>query len=573
MPGKISLLAAAIVTSTATAAALVAFHGTSSGGPAEARAPAGSLASASSLANDERRFFLPEAGYRYVYGFRRKISFDGDLGGAKMQPVGFGGELYVDVLRADDHGFEAVVSERIEGAPAPRAPFARIEAGARGDEVGFFRAEGLSEEESQHVSVVKDLVSLWLFPLRSDTVGDFEARFDPMPAEPGFAREKKTKLAYRSHAPNVPSILSSEHYLLWDFALHLPKEVKGIETTRLGRDAASITAESRYQLLFRSREKAPDYGHGLLAALYEGEALALDTSKALSLADHPDYKNLDWGKITADLKDIARLSPKEQLNVFGDVVKFLRLHPERAADLAELLRDPSLLKAGADSPVFRTIVGALATSGSSAAMAALREAYDSAELAGPGKETILAALTTTQAPVDSATRDFLAQKMQSADDPRLAQGAAFALGSALQGAANDEQSASAIALIQSRFASAGGAAERMAMLDVMGNSGRAEFLPTLEAVLASGAAPEVKAKAEFALRFIKTGSATLDLTQGLASGSTNVREAAAGAIAVADWNEAYRAPLETCASQEAVSRIQSSCQSTLTSHPRVADSQ
>jgi len=576
VPGKISapklLLAASAVTLTALGGFLAVPSAKQIPSPATPAATRGTASSAASRTNDASRFFLLESGSRYVYGFRRGLTFQGDLGGATMPAVGFNGEFYVDVLRADARSFEAVVSERIAGAASPRSPLARIEVDARGDRLEFFRAEGLSEEDAQHVSIVKDLVALWLFPLRTDTVGDFEARFEALTAEPGFAREKKTKLAYRSHAPNTPSILSSEHYLLWDFALHLPKEIKGAETTRLGNGTSALVADSRYELRYRAREKAPIYGDTWLASLGAPDDLGLDTRKPASLAAHPDYQNLDWGKLLADLEGIDQLTGMKQLALFGDINKFLRLHPERAADLAARLLDANLLRAGAGSAEFKTLVGALATAGGAEAFAALRAALDSADLATDGKAMILASLTTTQAPIDAATRDYLARRMQVDSNPDLAQASGYALGSALQNAANDAQSAAAIAQIQNRYQASGTLSEQLALLDVMGNSGRSEFLPTLEGVLAGDAGSQLKAKATFALRFIPTAAAKTDLARNLSAPDAAVRDAAAGAIAISDWTESFRAPLESCASGETVSNIRASCRSTLGEHPQMAGS-
>jgi hypothetical protein len=112
------------------------------------------------------------------------------------------------------------------------------------------------------------------------------------------------------------------------------------------------------------------------------------------------------------------------------------------------------------------------------------------------------------------------------------------------------------------------------MLDVMGNSGRPEFLPSLEGVIQNGADPvEVRARAVYALRFVNAAAASRDLLASLASPETALREAAAGAIAAGSWSESYRAPLEACAASEPVGRIQESCRKTLASNARVASSQ
>jgi hypothetical protein len=233
------------------------------------------------------RLYLPEAGFRYTYGFERSIDFTGDLAGAKMPRMAFKGEFYVDVLRADSTKFEALLSEQIDGATAPqRGPLARIDSDAQGNQVSFFKTGDLTDIERQHVAVVKDLAALWLFPLRTDTVGAFEARFEPIPAEAGFTREKKVKLGYASKGPNTPEILSSEHFLLWDNSLHIPKEVNGTEVTKLGKGSSALTADSRYRLQFRDSKKSPIYSASMLAAIGDKDEIALDTKNpSETLAD------------------------------------------------------------------------------------------------------------------------------------------------------------------------------------------------------------------------------------------------------------------------------------------------
>ena len=124
------------------------------------------------------------------------------------------------------------------------------------------------------------------------------------------------------------------------------------------------------------------------------------------------------------------------------------------------------------------------------------------------------------------------------------------------------------ALIQAQSVSA-----RIAVLDVMGNSGRAEFLPSLESIISSEAASNVKSRAVYALRFVKNSAAAQDLVNSLGSGDISIRTAAAGAIELAEWNEIFRAPLQRCSSSDPVSRIQDSCRKALSDNTQVANSQ
>lgn len=575
MPGKLRRGKLIAFTFAASGAALTALWAASRAPEGERSAPPSRhpAAEAAPAPLAPEIAFLPQAGFRYTYSFRRSISFAGNLGGGTVPPVAFAGMLHLDVLRADARSFEALVSESIEGAPSPASPLARIETPARGDRLALLLASPLGDDGKQHLPVVKDLLSLWLFPLHSDTVGPFTARIEALAPEGGFPRARKAKLSYLAQSPNTPAIVRSGHYLLWDRSLGLPREVKGEESTRLGQGEAALLADSRYELRLLGRRPSPAFSQALLSSFRDAEALSLDTSRPPSMAEHPDYARLDWGDLLSKLRDVEGLSSPAQLALFGDILRFLRLHPERAADLAARLRDPSLLRAGADSALFRTLVGALATAGGPAALAALRDAYDDPHLADPGRSTLLAALTTTQAEMDAATRDFLARKMQSERDPRLSQAAAFALGSALQGGAQDAAATQAIEQLRSAWQAAkaaGSVGDQLAILDAMGNSGRAEFLSILLAASREATVVTVRARALYALRFVKDPAVPPTLIAGLAATEAPMREASAGAIELAAWTEGFRAPLERCASQEPLTRIQESCRKSLADHGGVA---
>ena len=568
MPGKIGLLAKLLLASAALGgAALVAVHGSGPRTAPEADRALSSAGATSFAPEDENRFYLPVAGRRYTYSFSRRVAFEGQLAGAALPDLAFTGELYVDVLRADARSFEALVFQRVKEAGGKLSPPVRVEAGARGDDLALFTAQGLSEDDEGHVAVLKDLVALWLFPLRADTVGPYEARFETLPSRD----ERKVKLSYRAGGANVPEVLSSMHLLRWNSAIHLPGEVGGQERTRLASRAGALTASSTYALKFLSYAPMPVPSRELLAGLRAESPLALQAKAKME--KHPDYAKLDWNEILGRLRSLERLEGGQQLEAFGDAVKFLRMHPEKAGELAALLLDPALLKLGMQSPLFRTLVGALATVGSPEALAALREAYDDPALAAEGRATILAALTTTQAPLDSPTRDFLARKMLAETDGRLAQSAAFALGSALQQSPADASSARGIAQIEAAWAAqpvSENLGTRLALLDVMGNSGRPEFYEKVSRVIEGGEDVKLRARAVFALRFMTNGEATNTLLRRLQDPSKELREAAASAIAHAEWKEAFRAPLGVCAEADSETRVRGICAKTLADHPAVA---
>lgn len=565
MPGAVTLLKLAVLLGVAGSSAYLAVSWNK---PASEES-AGEVSSASSRfsPSDPSRFYLPVSGRRYIYTFERAIAFEGNFAGTALPAVAYKGEFFVDVLRADARAFEALVSQRIEGGQSS-ATVVRIEADARGDQLSLFTDKNNGETEKEHTQILKDLVALWLFPLRSDTVGAFEARFESLPHA-----ERKTKITYLSKGNNIPEILSSSHLLQWNSAIHLPGALKGQETTRFSAaNNSPLSAASRYELKFRAFEPIPHYSRTLLASLSEPADLLLQPRKP-DLSSHPDYAKLSWPALSAQLASLEKMNGGEQLGVFGDLLKFLRMHPEKLADVASMLRDPALLKAGIHSPLFKTLVGALATLGSVEALEILRNTYEDPSLNDQARTTILASLTTTQAPIDAATRDFLAQKMQAEKDARLAQTAAFALGSALQNAGQDAQSARAITQIENAWAAqaqGGSVGQQLALLDVMGNSGRAEFYPSVQAVYAGENSAILRARAVFALRFMNSSAATQDLISRLSDPAPQVREAAANAIAHATWKESFRAPLESCAGSETVAKVQSSCRNALAQNGRLA---
>jgi hypothetical protein len=514
----------------------------------------------SSSAPADPLLFQPRAGQRYIYAFERRISFNG-FGGLAIPPVAYHGEFFVDVLHASAQEFEAVLSERIAETNNQASPILRARIGTQGDKLALFTGELKGEEEQQHANIIRDLVSNWVFPLRSDTAGEFTARIESLPGGALGPLLKKVKLSYAgASGTNHPEVLSSLHFLQWNREISLPGELQGKETTRLGKSGSSLEADSRYHFRFRAIETIPIYSKATIKGLNSPSSLALNKK---SMSSHPDYAKLDWSTILSALRGLDKMAAARQLDVFGDLLKFLGMHPEKIAEVLEMLRSPDVLGKGPDSPLFKTLVGALASLGTPEAQAALREIYAEAACAISCKGTILASLTTTQAPLDGATRDFLTSSMQTEKNPDLAHGAAFALGSALQNApAGDPQITSAVNAILAAWSSqgqAGDMGEKLAWLDVMGNSGRSEFLPAIESVLAGTEDPTLRARAVFALRFIATESAALDLIRALADNAAQVRLAAANAIGFAAWNEAFRSPLTACGGSDASAQVRASC--------------
>lgn len=517
-------------------------------------------AAASLVVADEPMEFKPKAGSVYGYRFQRRIR----IGGLdnSIPPIEFAGEMRLHVTETDGQGFTALVTEQVAGQPVNSAAL-KILAARRGDRLEIFSAKPESEADQQHVSVAKDLLSLLFFPLRSDTSGAFEAAFERLPDEGGMIRLKKTKLAYLKPAP--AKILSSSHLMKWKREQAMPEEVYGKDESLLG--SGEITSESAYSLKLSG--VWPATGPANMAALRHEEPLLIRATK-ISLKEHPEYAHLNWGDISSRLKMIQRLSSSDQLKLFGELVRLLEIEPARVNDLVALMKAEKAK--GAASPLFQQVVGALATNGSPEAQAQLLAIYQDPGVPVSGKGSVLSALTTTQAALDAPTRDFLAQTMAGETDKDLAMGAAFALGASLEKAPNDDQARDAIQRILAAWDASANSSlqDRLALLDVMGNSGRIEFFQAVATTYRTGKESELRARGAFSLRFMASAQARELLSSALSDGDVGVRGGAAFAIKLAAWNEIFRTPVSSCSLNELDSEIRKICLEVHNRHSAVA---
>jgi hypothetical protein len=506
-------------------------------------------------------FFHPEPGKRYTYEFEREIVFEGFPG--KNPRVNYHGELYLEVLKTNEQGFEGLTSEKlIEHGKTSPSPL-RVQVSSNGEKVKFFtdKSAPQNEESEQHRAIMKDLMAQLIFPLRQDTVGAYEAK---------FAHWQKTKTRY---VKNTPKILHSSHRLKWDAKLNLPEEVQGEEKTETlnPQSKIDVSATSSYKIHFLKVENEIQASAHSLSLMDEPENFALSqtprSQPAVSFALNR-------------LLDLEHLRSGERMKLFGELLASLRSGTTTPDELAALLQSQNVLKQGAASPLFKTAVGALASLGTPEAQAAAIALYQDPTVPVSGKSTILAAFTTTQASLTDATRAFLSSEISAESDPDLVSGAAYALGASLGNLSGNSlntgtsttslsaQAASSAAQIEQLWAtasSAGNVSQEVTALGAMGNSGLPQYLPDLTNVIESSATNDMlKAKAVYALRFITNSEAVSLLDTSLADPSASVRLAAVQAMALAPWNSSFINPLSSCATQEKVMQIQAACQSLLT---------
>lgn len=529
------------------------------------RSPASEQVSFVSATTDAFEFD-PKAGERYEYDFKRDIVIRGLS--KEMPAITYGGRLQIDVIEVSKDGFSALVSEQIIGQPK-NSVIIKLLADKRGEKIQIFSRKLELETDRQHESVLKDLLAQLFFSSKVDTVGVFNARFEHLKPENGFRRMKKTKFSYLS-GENLPTIVSSEHWLKWNDKYRMPEEVQGAEATKLGAGETSLSSEAGYKIKLAEVMAAAKVKRSLWVSLNEPTSLRALASKQ-SMRDHPDYVSLSLPDLLNQLRSIEQLSPGEQLKLFGDLVKFLEMNGESLPAFLNALKAGDALRKGADSPLFQAVVGALATVGTPEAQAALRDLYYDPAVPVSGKGSILGSFTTTQAQPDDATRNFLADVMVNESNKDLAYGAGFAFGSALGGLEKSKDASDGVAQILSAWerAKSGNISDQISVLDIMGNSGREEFLPVLSSVIAGSGAPELRAKATFALRYIKTKAATQLLASSLMHPDSYLRTAAVAAIGFATWAEVFRQPIESCSVSETVLAIKSACAKVLESSPRI----
>jgi HEAT repeat protein len=168
--------------------------------------------------------------------------------------------------------------------------------------------------------------------------------------------------------------------------------------------------------------------------------------------------------------------------------------------------------------------------------------------------------------------------MKSESNPDLAQAASYALGASLQKTAEESHKSDVIDAIRQAWTQSESVGDRLALLDAMGNSGQPAYLPELRSVIDTrnwanaeeGSA--LRAKAVFALRFIRTSDAAQILAQALTEPDLRVRQAAVQAVAMASWNEIFRKPLQSCATSDSVASLQANCRSVLEAADRTVAS-
>ncbi len=509
------------------------------------------------LASTPPQKFTLVPNHLYQYGFEKKVTIEGFKNA--IPEIKISGNLFLHVLESRSGITKLMVWQEIAGFSNSKEKFLiKISPAQKKYELyASVKSDHSSEEEN---NVLKDLLAHFFYFTNEDTVGKYRFRL-------GLADIKsdnqlvlfKTNKEYENPTKTTPKVTKFVQKIYLSEGEY-PQRILAKELASIGEGEFSFRSQSLTKIHFqKSSRSVPEIA---VTDFTRNIPLQLVAQK-LSLEQHPEYQKIHWPSLLAKLAKIQDLSTSGQLELFGDLVKALKLDPTRISELRKMLLDKGVIQAGAGSPLFQAIVGALATNGSADAQATLQEIYKHPAIPQSGKGSILSAFTTTQAPPSPETLDFLKDAAEGEPDIDLAQGALFALGAAIEKTKSAENEVQYLLRKWQEAQSSGSLDQQLAVMDALGNSGRVEFFETISTQAKSASVVALRARATFALRGIDTDSSRNILIAALSSTDSTIRYGAASAIYQAPWNVAFLNPLASCSQTETDTTIRNSCQESL----------
>jgi len=485
----------------------------------------------------------------YIYEIKRRIFLK--LMDKKI-PIEYAGKLaFVSSNKKENSGsvfahFSHYTDDEI---PFHSTPDLLVSFNSSGESVILM---GSNSQSNQKFELAKDSVNLFFFPIREDSTGKYEAKISWSESGKGLLG-KKTKQKYYSEI-NTPAIIESDHLARWDSDLNLPAHIWGKETTRLGEMPSGIEALSQYEIKFLKQEK-------LSSSFVWSEAMfgvGLSWRVAQNIAKNSGPEKISQEEVLAKLRQLNTLSQNEQLILFGDILTLLKENELNVSELLALLNDS--LNTGERGSLFKMIVGSLATNGSSESLAELVGLYSDSQTSLEEKVTILAALATSEAVIDSKTRDFLSNTYSQEKDVKLREGAAYAYGSSLS-SLSKEASTQELASIFNRWNAlgAGPHSEKLVLLDLIGNSGRSEFLPLVNQAYLMGD-KTYQNKSIMAARGMSGSGSIAFLINALMHNESAIRYVATQAIRLGQWSEQFRSPVSSCGLSDPAAEVRLQCQ-------------
>lgn len=381
----------------------------------------------------------------------------------------------------------------------------------------------IEPSDEDDFNVMKDFLSLYAYNSNRDTFGTYQFKLN----RTGDQIEK-IKLKYDGGGPQV-KLSSSKTLAKVEPSTQIWESGKGSEESRMdgiGATSSLITASSyRIEKISSLGLARPD----IVGSLKD----LRDTS--LALGGHPQGEVRSWFELKAELAQIKKMSKSERLSLFHDLAKLLKSDPKVLGEFKAYIESMS------KETGFMTFgIGVIATAGTPSAQAVLREWYG----AGYGVEhTVLNAFTSASATMTPETRTFLGEIVaKRASNPELAENALFAVGSSLRQNADPE----AQKLVLGYYAQSKTESDRLSALDAIGNSGDANFLPTLRSALNSDN-PSERERAVFAVRNLPAESAAPIIKTSYESGDPGLRKASVRALAFQQTLAPHAAVIRECA--------------------------
>ncbi len=410
--------------------------------------------------------------------------------------------------------------------------------------------------DQENLNVLKDLLAQFFYLSNEDTVGTYRyqiSKFENGSSNNQFLRKTKKEYLKGFRAPRIDEFV--QQIELNQKSVPIKIQVK--ERSSIGDQPYSLASNSNSKFEFL-KMVASRQSSDLSKNFQQKVSLQLIATQ-LALDQNPEYQKIHWPTVLQEIQKIAELSASEQLRVFGDLVKALRLDPSRVADLRKILFEKDVISKGAESQKYQSIVGALATDGSVQAQEILVEAYQHPQNPQSGKGSILGALTTTQAPLSDQTIEFLKQASEHDPDIDLRNGALFALGSAIEKVKEPESEIQFLKRKWSEALSSQDLQQQLVVMDAMGNSGRVELFPEVSEQAKGASQVALRSKAVFALRGMNLTGARELLAKSLMDLDPSVRFGAASAMYQAPWSIEFANPVSQCSKGESVDSIRNIC--------------
>lgn len=402
--------------------------------------------------------------------------------------------------------------------------------------------------------ILIDLVAQYAFFSKTDTLGDYEARFFPM----GPNKIRKEKTTYRSTQNEMKNrVVSSIHELTWK-----PggiDSITGRETIESGNDSMQIVQVSSYAIREQEiRPVASGQATTFAESNFEPTTIAREITDRKPAGQKITRKTWSWNELLPRLKSLSKISPSEKMKTFYELIRSLSKSPALIAKLeAMLVANPK------DEALFKLGIGALASAGGVEAERSLKRIYETSSAEPEKQRMILTAFTATDAPITNETQAFLKSiAVEPAPAPGFNESAAYALGASLKKEQDAEQRIELEKTLTELLAQSKTTYEKATYLDAIGNSGDPTLLPQVRDFLNSENVI-LREKAVFSLRWMPTTNVSLLLNQALDDPQASVRRSAVQAIRYqkdAGQNvDAYQDKIDLCARQDTSPELRRQC--------------